>query len=435
MAVCYNIKSMLLELLVKFNTEILPLIYRLLLIVSPVLVPALLIYITVKLFVYYKQINYISNLKSFLFEIKIPKDIQKSPMAMEIIFAAMQASGAANYTEAYLQGKTMGWFSLELVSIEGRVHFYIWSSEPKFKEILEAQIYAQYPTVEINMVKPEEDYVRKFQYNPEKNSIWGLQFALTKADVYPIKTYVDYNMDKDQKDEYKIDPMTAVLEFLGSATRGQQIWMQILVKKHGKEGRNEHRLFEKKDWKEAADAEIEVIRKKATPATTGDFTPFPNPTKGQVETIAAIERSKSKLAFDTVIRGFYLADNKFFNPSYISGLIGSMRQYNSETLNGFKLKTKTDVSDRFKDWVTLFPFMKPTQVRLQEKYKNELFNAYRLRSFFYPPYRFYKQAPFILTTEELATIYHFPGNVSATPTLAKIASKKSEPPANLPIKN
>lgn len=425
---------MLLELLVKFNTDILPLIYRVLLIISPVLVPALLVYITVKLFVYYKQISYISSLKSFLFEIKIPKDIQKSPMAMEIVLAAMQAGGASTYTEAYLQGKTMGWFSLELASIEGQLHFYIWSSEPKFKEILEAQIYAQYPTVEIDMVKPEEDYVRRFQYNPEKNSIWGLQFKLTKPDVYPIKTYIDYNMDKDQKDEYRIDPMTAVLEFMGSVGKGQQAWLQILIKRHGEEGWKEHHLRNKPDWKDDANAEIEVIRKMATPAATGDFTPFPNPTKGQVETIAAIERSKGKMAFDTMIRGFYLAENKSFNPSYISGLIGSMRQYNSETLNGFKMKTKTDVSDAFKDWVTIFPFMKATQNRLQEKYKRELFNAYRLRSFFYPPYKSYKQAPFILNTEELATIYHFPGNVSATPTLAKIASKKSEPPANLPIK-
>ena len=60
--------------------------------------------------------------------------------------------------------------------------------------------------------------------------------------------------------------------------------------------------------------------------------------------------------------------------------------------------------------------------------------AYKLRSFFYPPYENFLQNSFILNAEELATIYHFPGNVSVTPTLSKIASKKSEPPSNLPIK-
>ncbi|MFA7252498.1 MAG: hypothetical protein WC027_01440 [Candidatus Paceibacterota bacterium] len=425
---------MFLDLLIKFNTEILPLIYRMLFLISPVVVPFILIYISVLLWVRHVQMKYISNLKSFLFEIRIPKDILKSPLAMEIIFGAMQATGAATYTEAYLQGKVKGWFSLELVSIEGQVHFYIWSSEPKFKKILEAQIYAQYPTVEIYEVPPEKDYVKKFVYDPAKHIIWGNQFKLLKKDIYPIKTYVDYGMEKDQKEGYQIDPMTAVLEFLGSATKGNQIWMQILIKMHSKEDLKNHRLVEKVDWTGEAKAEIDKIREEATPKTTGDFPGFPNPTKGQIETINAIERSLGKMSFDTMLRGFYLAEKESFNPSYISGLIGSMRQYNSQTLNGFKMKFYTDTSDAFKDWCTIFPFLLPARDRQQEKYRKEMFNAYRLRSFFFPPYKHYKQNPFILNTEELATIFHFPGNVSATPTLAKIASKKSEPPANLPIK-
>lgn len=426
---------MLLELLIKFNTEILPLIYKLLFIISPVIIPLVLIYISVLLYVRYVQLKYISKLKSFLFEIRIPKDIQKSPLAMEIIFGAMQATGAATYTEAYLDGKVKGWFSLELVSVEGQIHFYIWSSEPKFKKILEAQIYAQYPSVEIYEVPPEKDYVKLFNFNPVTNPMWGTQFKLLKDDIYPIKTYVDYNMDKDQKDEYRIDPMTAVLEYLGSAGKGHHIWMQILIKMHSKEGITSHRLKEKPNWEKAAKAEINKIREEATPKTKGDFPGFPNMTKGQTETIAAIERSMGKMAFDTMIRGMYIAEStEVFNPSYISGLIGSMRQYNSLSLNGFKISKYTDVTDAFKDWCTIFPFLKKVWAYKKLKLTNEMLNAYRLRSFFYPPYQYYRQNPFVLTTEELATIYHFPGNVSATPTLAKIASKKSEPPANLPIK-
>ena len=157
-------------------------------------------------------------------------------------------------------------------------------------------------------------------------------------------------------------------------------------------------------------------------------------TKGQTETIAAIERSRDKMSFDTMIRGFYLADKEAFSPAYISGFIGSMRQYNSANLNGFKMKFWTDTTDLYKDFCTIFPFLKKGRDRRQEKYKREMFNAYRLRSFFFPPYQNYHQNAFVLNTEELATIYHFPGNVSATPTLAKITSKKSEPPANLPVK-
>lgn len=437
---------MVLEFLIKFNTEILPLVYKVLFLLSPVLVPVILTYIAVLLWVRHVQLKYIAAQTPILLEIKIPKDIQKSPLAMEIIFGVMQQSGAATYSEAYLDGKVAPWFSLELVSIEGEIHFYIWGSEKKFKKLLEAQIYAQYPTVEIYEVPKEKDYVRQFNFDPKKHNIWGLQFGLTKKDVYPIKTYVDYTLDKDQKDEYRIDPMTAILEYLGSAGKGHQIWMQILIRKHGKEDLKSHRLREKSDWKKESKEEIKKIKvasmlemdpdkvEKKHIEKAEESMKFPNMTKGQVETIAAIERGMSKIAFDTCIRGFYLSTAEAFNPAYISGLIGSQKQYSSDTLNGFKLKTKTDVSDNRKDWATIFPFMKNLNAKKKAKYVGEMYDAYRLRSFFYPPYQYYRQNPFILNTEELATIYHFPGNVSATPTLTKIASKKSEPPANLPLK-
>ncbi len=423
-------------LLGTFSYNILPIVYKILFVLSPIFVPVILIYMAVLLYVRYIQLRYIAKQKPVLLEIRIPKDIQKSPMAMEIIFGAMYQNGSATYSEAYLDGKTNPWFSLELVSIAGEVHFYIWASEEKFKKIVEAQVYAQYPTVEIYEVPPEKDYARQFVYDNKGNAIWGMQFGLTDKDVYPIKTYIDYNMDKDQKDEYRIDPMTAVLEYLGSVGKNQQVWFQILIKKHEKRNLKNFNLKEKADWKDEAMEEIEAIRAAATPKPKkeGEYPGFPNPTKGQIEKIAAIERSINKMAFDTCLRGFYISEKDSFNPVYISGMLGSQRQYSSQYLNGFKLKAKTDVSDNFKDWCTVFPFLKKVLATRKVKLTNEMFNAYRLRSYFFPPYQFYGNNPFILSTEELATIFHFPGNVSATPTLAKIASKKSEPPANLPIK-
>ncbi len=425
---------MLVELLRTFNTEILPLVYKIIFVLSPVLVPVILGYILVLLWVKNVQLKYIAKQKPVLLEIKIPKDIQKSPLAMEVVLGIMQQNGAATYTEAYIDGKVPPWFSLELVSFEGEIHFYIWMSEAKFKPLIEAQIYAQYPTVEIYDVSNEKDYVRHFNYTPEKHVIWGIQYGLTKKDVYPIKTYVDYGLDKDQKDEYKIDPMTAVLEFFGSAKKGHNLWMQILIRRHDKRDLKSFRLKATPDWKKEAEKEIKEIRELATPEPVGDYPGFPNPTKGQIEKIGAIERSLGKMAFDCCIRGFYLANKEVFNPLYITGLISANRQYSSNELNGFKLKTKTDTSDAFKDWCTVFPFLRPKRDATQEKYRRLMLNAYRLRSFFHPPFKHYGQNPFILNAEEIATIYHFPGNVSATPTLAKIPSKKSEPPSNLPIK-
>lgn len=42
-------------------------------------------------------------------------------------------------------------------------------------------------------------------------------------------------------------------------------------------------------------------------------------------------------------------------------------------------------------------------------------------------------SPGIMTTEELATIYHFPGKVTTTPGLARLPSKRAEAPGNIPV--
>ena len=94
--------------------------------------------------------------KKVLLEIKPPADIEKSPKIMEQVFAGLHTHSTSNKFEVYcawrpLQDK----FSLEIVSIEGRVHFYIQCLE-NTRDNVEAQIYAQYPDAEIMEV---EDYV------------------------------------------------------------------------------------------------------------------------------------------------------------------------------------------------------------------------------------------------------------------------------------
>ena len=71
---------MLVEILYRFNTEILPLIYKMLFVLSPIIIPVILIYLAVILYVRFTQLSYIAKQKPVLLEIKIPKDIQKSPI-------------------------------------------------------------------------------------------------------------------------------------------------------------------------------------------------------------------------------------------------------------------------------------------------------------------------------------------------------------------
>lgn len=387
---------------------------------APIYVPLILLRVFWKLWFDYIRSDFIKKQGSVLLEIKIPKETNKSPLAMEIFLTSLFQTGSSSYVDTFWKGKVRPWFSLELVSLGGEVHFFIWS-QLKWRNILEAQIYAQYPNIEIYEVP---DYAATIPYDISRYPFWATHFKLTKDDVFPIKTYVDYGLDKDPKEEFKIDPITSVLEYLGSLKKGQMAWIQILIQAHRKSTFTDDAAFGVgRDWVKEAKAKIEEIRDEATPDRGPDVAAFPNPTKGQIEQIASIERSLGKFPFDTMMRGMFFWDPKEFDAGGISGLIGSVRQYSSNFFNGFKLGKFTDY-DYF--WLD---FGRHRRNRLERHY----LDAYRRRSFFQTPYQNYRNRPFILTTEELATIYHFPGGVAATPTFSRILSKKSEPPGNLPI--
>jgi hypothetical protein len=424
-----------------------------LLILLPIFVPLILLWAFWVVRFRWVTMKFVEAQPTCLLEIKLPKEITKSPAAMEIFFSHLNQSGAGNLGEAFIEGKTRPWFSCELVSISGYVHFYVWCSQTKYRNLVEAQLYAQYPNIEIVEV---DDYTKDFYFDPEKYTMYGVQFALNAPDPFPIKTYIDYGLDADQKEEYKIDPMTSVIEFLGSMKKGENAWIQILLQKHepetfehgvlkSKVDPKKANIFEKilinifgssRKLKDEVKAEIEKIRKEAIPEGDADTTfKFPNPTKGQNERIAALERSATKTPFDCMIRGIYIPEKESFSAVNIGALIGNMKQYGSANLNSFKPGIKSDVSDLRKDWARIIPFLNKKNDREIENTKKDLLHAYKLRSFFQWPYKHYgPQKPFILTTEELATIFHFPsGMVSQTPTLQRVGSKKSEAPANLPI--
>ena len=407
---------------------------RYLLIFLPITLPFMLLYAWWVIRFRWVTMKFVEAQKTCLLEIRLPKEITKSPAAMEIFFTHLSQGGAGNFGEAFIDGKTRAWFSCEIVSIGGNVRFFVWcSNASKFRNLVEAQLYAQYPNIEIFEA---EDYTKDFYYDPDKFSMFGLQYALTKADPFPIKTYIDYGLAEDQKEEYKIDPITSMIEFLGSLKKGENAWIQILLQKHEKEGVFHGTLAKPKDLKAEIKKEIEDIRKKAIPEGKDDkVMKFPNPTKGELAVIAALERSSTKTAFECMIRSIYITEKNSFVASNIGGLIGCFKQYGSNDLNGFKPGTISDAKDDKKDIGRIFPFYQRKLDKSVASIKKNLLYAYKLRSFFQFPYKNYKkQKPFILTTEELATIFHFPsGMVSQTPTLQRVGSKKSEAPSNLPI--
>jgi hypothetical protein len=393
--------------------------------------PFILAIIFWNVWIRYIRAKFLSEQKWVMLELKLPPEVDKSPLAMELALVGLHQTGReGDWYAKYIKGKSRTFFSLEIASFEGNIHFYI-RTEEAFKNIVEAQIYGQYPDVEIDEVPDYTEFMPYF--DKERWKVFGLHYILTKSDSYPIRTYVDFKLDKDPKEEYKIDPLTTVLEFMSLLGKGEYMWLQLVIRSH--KFKTTGKLFDngtdwiketKKLYKELHNEFSTVMDMEGKPILDQNGKPQRRfLTTVETEMLEAINRSTSKLGFDVGIRSVYFSpiDNNGKNNfvgTRISGLMGLLKPFNHGHMNGFKPDKATSFD---------FPWEDIGDLRLNHK-KWIMVDAYRRRSFFHPPYK-YKE--FVLNQESLATIFHLPGTILQTPSVNRVQSRKATPPNNLPF--
>ncbi|MDO8623787.1 MAG: hypothetical protein Q7R54_00295 [bacterium] len=404
------------------------LMFSIMVFLAPVWLSLLILSATWSLWLNLKRSEFIASRNYLLLEIKPPRSIVKTPLAMETMLAGLHhPKGESNWYQIYVLGQVRPYWSLEIVSLEGQVHFYIWT-RADFRKLVEAAMYAQYPGAQ---VVEAPDYTKIISAKPgEEWGVWGCDFKHTQKDPYPLKTYVEYGLDKVSKEPEQVDPLSNLIEFAGSLGKGEYLWIQYIARVHS--GRAKYHGKKNKEgkeytWKDEAKEIVEEMRKKSRDsyidAVTGEVRPgFPNPTKGQSETMAAIERNVSKLAFDVGARAVYIAKPDRFDPINITGIIGLFKAFSSEGWNGLKAtRWLLEYND--------YPWELGNTKRKLKRAK-ELVNAYRRRQYFYEPFPFHDYMT--LSTEELATLYHVPSYAVESPALPRIQSATAEPPVNLP---
>jgi len=419
-----------------------------------------------------RRLEYLGKLKWILLEVKVPKDVHKTPEAMEIILANAfwQGGGVSTWYDRNWLGKLMAYFTLEIVSIEGNIYFFI-RTEARFKNLIETQIYAQYPGVEVNEVDDYTRYVPQFG----KDCGWecrGFEMKLDKDDALPIKTYIDFGLDSKSlslDEEQKIDPLTPLIEMMSSLKKGEQVWIQFFVRAAGKdlklrEAKKEAWFFkflfgEKEDYLHLSNKKGEVEdwqvqgrrlvnelldEYSSTSVGEGDKAKkvggYKNLPPDKKELIDRIERNISKIGFDIGMRVVYYAKKDSFNGMRCpTELTSALRQFSAPKVSAFNGLSMTGFTNAFdfpwQDWNGMVAF----------KRQKKMFEFYVNRAYYYSPatstesfLKFFEvtkegKKPFTFSTEELATLFHFPGRVSTTGSFERIAAKKAEPPANLPI--
>lgn len=395
---------------------------------SPLWLPFILFFIFFHTWMEYVQLHYDMSQGRTTLEIQFPQEVLKSPLAMEIILQQLyQTASPDNHIQTYWDGKKPPVYGLEIVSDGGRIHFYVSTPQKKFKNMWEAQLYAQYPGIIVKELPV--DYTAAVPWEPEKYGYFSLHFRLKKADAYPIKTYIDYGLDKESvreyKDgkEYKVDPITPMLELLGSIGPKEKLWVQILIDAHREVNFKVGSLKAHADWQHDVEHEIETILSKRAKKDDEDDHGAPGQnTMAERDTIAALERSMSKYAFNTKIRCTYIGelDGGFVPGERIGPIISMWRSFDDIRRNSIGMAWRTDY-----DWNW---WQDPTGRKRIAHKKRELMH-HKLRA--WEPQN-PKDGGFIMTTEEIATLFHPVGQVVLTPTIERVASARAEPPPNLP---
>ncbi len=371
-------------------------------------------------------------------EIKIPFENKKEPLAMEQVLTLLHSlrNAPSDIEEKWLIGEVTRWFSLEIVSFGGEIHYYI-RVYKKQRNLVEAAFHSYYPEIEFVEV---EDYVNKFPQSVEEMyaqqyDLWGTEILISKPAFYPIKTYGHFLKHPDK--EKRIDPMAVYLEVLGKLKLREIVGIQILIAPKGNE------------WKDKYQKDLEALKSevKEKKVTTNEGFSSDNQiveetfhSKSDYFIVREVEENLSKPAFDTLIRFIYLSPKETFYDSYARrGLVGIFNQFAHLKLNSFRQNYKITTRTLF--WY--FPYFFPN---LRNDLKKErLLRNYRLRDL--PPQTFmgrvltshplnwnFASKTFEMNVECLATIFHIPTElVLTTPFVPRIESKKTSPPAGLPI--
>ncbi len=368
------------------------------------------------------------NTKYKVLQVRVPRDNESGPMAAENIFSTLHGIQTRFGFFEKLLGYGPEHVSFELASINRSIKFYVAFPE-SLRNLVEGQIYAQYPDVEIEDCDDYADISAGFE------KARGVELKLLESDVYPIKRYPQF---EDKMAKVAVDPIAGITSSLVKFDNVEdQAWVQIVVSPLPDKWRLVFtkcvRLLDKGIF-----SNIEALKKLYAKAfITRKLWPkivfFPfylifwfqgmlvgSKVKSDLKSAGGDDvleeatskthdrESESDAAMDKVVRPLYSVNIRIVHlPKKaevhksnvkLREIVGAFKQFNFPHLNGFEI-------NRF------------LTGRL-------LVNAYKKRLI---------DDGFVLNNEELATVYHMPNLRVKTPTIYWVKSRKLEPPADLPV--
>lgn len=386
-----------------------------------------------------RQDHYRDSRQYVMLAIDVPKETEQSPRSVENLFAAIAAAwGGPNFKEKWLDGEVAPVFSFELVSLGGYIQFFV-RCEKRFRDMVEAGIYSAYPDAEISEA---DDYTigTPDKFPDETYNCWGTEQKLKYPDYLPLRTYEDFEHKMSQ--ELK-DPLGLTLEQYGRLKPGEQVWTQIILQPLGPLAGSWTKPGIKFIY-ESVGKEVAHKKKSFTSEIAAGFQWIPGEIANQLGGLlsggaeehkqedpwkffkvtaydkAKLERVSMKLTkpgMHVKIRHVYLSTHEAWNKKSRDKMIQAVfNQYSQLDGNQFgRVSRVTPKTDYF--W----------QKWYENTRKGAVIRAYKKRN------AVRGGTAFILNTEELATLWHFPAIIVKAPYVSKTVAKRAEPPVQLPL--
>ncbi|MBI1971451.1 MAG: hypothetical protein HYS52_01210 [Candidatus Wildermuthbacteria bacterium] len=404
--------------------------------------PFLLFGLFVFTWLWWRTDRWLTDRRWIVLEIRMPQEVDNPFRRMEAVIAGFwQVKIGKNKREKWIEGKIQLGVALEIASIEGKVHFFV-RFEQDERKLIESSIYAQFPEAEITEV---DDYTKLVPADiPNKDwEMWASSYEMPREDVYPIKTYRSFFEEQAttrEEEPIRVDPLGQLLEGMAKLGPGEHMWIQILAspvdRGTGYEERGKaivdkivHRPERGKPTSTVKDVET-VFSVLATGKTAEQKTeqesflpPEMRITPGERVIVMGIEEKIAKLMFSCHIRSVYVAKRDVYWGGMKAIPMSYFTQFTTENMNGLKVDGDTwtkvhTISTWFLDKRRLY-----LRKRRHFRYYKGRFNIHFPRS----------KGSHILNIEELASLFHFPGKLTApSAALERVEAKKGEAPPVLP---
>ncbi|MCL5434809.1 MAG: type IV secretion system DNA-binding domain-containing protein [Patescibacteria group bacterium] len=310
------------------------------------------------------------SLESTLLQVTLPRDNEIKIDAAEQLFSSFGSMRKGGRL-SFL--KLQPHLSFEIVGMPGDIRFYV-NTPNKFKDLVEKQINGAYPDAEIKVVDEKSQkpgYVLGNEYNifADNAKVAFASLRLKSSNYAPIKVFKDL----------PTDPLSSITSVLAKMTLGEGAAIQVLISPADSK------------WKKMGRKYIARTKKNESNPETAKYSADPKELEG-------IENKIGKPGFNTVVRIVVSSSSVEAASAHLGNITSAFSQFdgaNSFTKNKHRFKGMfmTDFIYRF------LPMRGQTSV---------------------------------LTSEELATIFHFPNKSVSTPHIFWISSKRAPAPAQIP---